>query len=411
MTTLQFVETYWSYLTIPAVSGIVGFGTNWLAVKMMLWPVHFTGVGAIGWQGVVPANARKMSHVLVDGSLKKVLPQEELVGRIDSDELVIALNHRLGPFVNHVVDETMRKTPTLGLSLGGFFWNSTPNWLREKVYGRVHQKLPEVIAILVDEFKENLDDIIDVNEVVVERLMINKGRLSEIFMSIANREFVFVARSGLYFGMPLGIPVMVLWYFYPVWWLLPTFGLLIGYITNKIALYMIQKPFEPVKFGPFSFQGLFIKRQKEVSAEYGKLFAKDLVTSENILNAVMRNGKSSDKLLQLVERVVNEEVGKAQGNYRPLVAFSTGTTEYDKIRERICDHIFEELGQPDRRSFEYVDRTLDIEATLTERVGNLPPEEFFNLIHPVVAEDEWKLIMVGAVLGFFAGTLQWALLT
>lgn len=212
-------------------------------------------------------------------------------------------------------------------------------------------------------------------------------------------------------GMPLGIPVMVLWYFYPVWWLLPTFGLLIGYITNKIALYMIQKPFEPVKFGPFSFQGLFIKRQKEVSAEYGKLFAKDLVTSENILNAVMRNGKSSDKLLQLVERVVNEEVGKAQGNYRPLVAFSTGTTEYDKIRERICDHIFEELGQPDRRSFEYVDRTLDIEATLTERVGNLPPEEFFNLIHPVVAEDEWKLIMVGAVLGFFAGTLQWALLT
>lgn len=411
MTTLQFIETYWAYLTIPLISGLVGYGTNWLAVKMMLWPVNFTGIGVIGWQGVVPANARKMSHVLVDGSLKKVLPQEELISRIDSDELVKALNHRLHPFVNHIVDETMAKTPTLGFSFGGSFWDATPNWLRDKVYDRVHQKLPDVIAVLVEEFKDNLEDIIDVNEVVVERLMVNKGRLSEIFINIANKEFIFVARSGLYFGIPLGIPVMFLWYFYPVWWLLPTFGMLIGFVTNKIALYMIQKPFDPVKIGPFNFQGLFIKRQKEVSAEYGKLFANDLVTSENILSEVMRNGKSSDKLLQLIERVINEEIGKAQGNFRPLVAFTTGTTEYAKMQARICDHIFEELEQPDRRSFEYIDKTLDIEATLTERVGNLPPDQFFDLIHPIVAEDEWKLILVGAVLGLVAGTIQWALLT
>ena len=41
----------------------------------------------------------------------------------------------------------------------------------------------------------------------------------------------------------------------------------------------------------------------------------------------------------------------------------------------------------------------------------MAPEEFFELLHPVVEEDEWKLMAVGAVLGFGAGICQWLLLT
>ena len=45
MDILDFINTYWSYLSIPVVSAIVGYGTNWLAVKMMMYPVEFAGVG------------------------------------------------------------------------------------------------------------------------------------------------------------------------------------------------------------------------------------------------------------------------------------------------------------------------------------------------------------------------------
>ena len=72
---------------------------------------------------------------------------------------------------------------------------------------------------------------------------------------------------------------------------------------------------------------------------------------------------------------------------------------------------FEELKRPDRRSLAYIDEALDVEETIAERVGNLPPEEFFDLLHPIIAEDEWKLLAVGAILGLGAGWWQWALLT
>ncbi len=36
----------------------------------------------------------------------------------------------------------------------------------------------------------------------------------------------------------------------------------------------------------------------------------------------------------------------------------------------------------------------------------LPPEEFEGLLHPVFQEDEWKLVLMGGVLGVIIGFAQ-----
>lgn len=408
---MEFFTNYWTYLTIPVVSAIVGFGTNWLAVKMMLWPIDFKGIGPVGWQGVVPANAEKMATTLVDTSIRKVLPQQELMDRIDPQELLEAIKHRLDPLIEEIVDEAMEKTPNYRLSISSFVWLASPTWMKKRVYSEVRAQLPDVIDSVVAEMKDNLDSIVDVNEMVIEKIVQRKEILSEIFIAVAGKEFAFISKGGLYFGFPLGIPAMFLWYYYPSWWLLPTLGLLVGYLTNKLALYMVQKPLNPVKIGPFTLQGLFIKRQKEVSTEYAKVFANELITGENILTSVMREGESSNRLFSLIEREVNQAIEASQGNAKPLVAVAVGTKGYYSMRERVCDRVFTEMHRPDQRSFEYIDNALQIEDTLAERVGALPPKDFFGLLHPAIAEDEWKLILTGAVLGFAAGLGQWVLLT
>ena len=92
MSDLAYLQEYLVYLTIPAVSGLVGYGTNWLAVKMMMGPVEFVGIGPLGWQGVIPANAPKMARITVEHSVKRVLTQEELIDRIDPDQLIEAIS-------------------------------------------------------------------------------------------------------------------------------------------------------------------------------------------------------------------------------------------------------------------------------------------------------------------------------
>ena len=52
-----------TYLIIPCIAAIVGWFTNWLAVQMIFYPIHFRGIplyireevplGFLGWQGIV----------------------------------------------------------------------------------------------------------------------------------------------------------------------------------------------------------------------------------------------------------------------------------------------------------------------------------------------------------------------
>ena len=43
---------------------------------------------------------------------------------------------------------------------------------------------------------------------------------------------------------------------------------------------------------------------------------------------------------------------------------------------------------------------------IEERLCQLPPEEFEDVLHSVFKEDEWLLILVGALLGMGAGWVQ-----
>lgn len=55
---------------------------------------------------------------------------------------------------------------------------------------------------------------------------------------------------------------------------------------------------------------------------------------------------------------------------------------------------------------EYAEDALDIRNTLIEKMQQITVEEFEHVLGPAFEQDEWKLIAVGAILGFMVGELQ-----
>ena len=50
------------YASIPVIAGLVGWITNWVAIKLSFYPLEFVGVRPVfGWQGIIPSKARKMA--------------------------------------------------------------------------------------------------------------------------------------------------------------------------------------------------------------------------------------------------------------------------------------------------------------------------------------------------------------
>ena len=77
------VSVLLNWIIIPLVGGLVGWFTNWLAVKMIMQPIHYVGWHPFGWQGIVPANSAKMARTLINNSLSKIVSQKELLERVD----------------------------------------------------------------------------------------------------------------------------------------------------------------------------------------------------------------------------------------------------------------------------------------------------------------------------------------
>ena len=78
-------ETIMSYVAIPFISGLVGWGTNYLAFKMIFWPVEFVGYRPLylGWQGIVPMRIHIMAGLACDLITTKLLSIEEVFNQVD----------------------------------------------------------------------------------------------------------------------------------------------------------------------------------------------------------------------------------------------------------------------------------------------------------------------------------------
>lgn len=386
-------------LLIPVISAIVGYATNYLAVKMMFYPIEFVGIKPFfGWQGVIPSKRKKMAEIEVELVLDKLLTVEEILARLEPAKVNKAIHRRLNQVVKRIVNDILEiSAPTL--------WASLPVQGKNMVYARVEYDIPHVVNNMLKDFQKNVSEILNIKELVVGHLVDNPELINEIFLKSGEKEFPFIERSGLYFGFLFGIPTMLVWYFYQQWWILPLGGLLVGYLTNWIALTIIFEPKRPIKFLGMTFQGMFLKRQKEVSRVYSDIIEKKLLSSENITKAVFY-GPGSENLLELIELHVNDAIERYVAIAQPYFAIGVGTENYFKMKELAVQRIFEDSDKYLNYLHEYANEALHIGDDLCEKMEQLTPEEFENVLRPAYKQDEWKLIIIGAILGMGAGFIQ-----
>jgi uncharacterized membrane protein YheB (UPF0754 family) len=391
--------THLPLLSIPIISAIVGWSTNFLAVKMMFYPIEFIGIKPyLGWQGLIPAKRREMAEIEVELVLGKLLSVQELADRIDPIELTKAIRRRLKQTVRTIINDVMQQTaPQL--------WASLPVHGKNLVYARVEADIPNVVSKMVDDFKHNIEEIVDIKELVVGQLVDAPELINEIFLKSGAKEFPFIEKSGFYFGFLFGLPTMAVWYFHPTWWVLPVGGLIVGYATNWIALKIIFEPKHPVKFLGFTIQGMFLKRQDEVSRVYSDIIESKLMTSKNIMEVAL-NGSGSGQLLELIELHVNDAIERYVAIAQPYFALGVGSETYFKMKELSVKRIFEDSQNYLSYAYEYTNKALRIGDDLCERMQALSPEEFEGVLRPAYEADEWKLIVTGAILGMAAGFMQ-----
>lgn len=390
---------WWLYALMPVIAAVIGYATKIAAIQMMFYPLKFVGLGPIGWQGVVPAQANKMARTACETLTRDLIRPRELFDRLDPNYLVTEVEKPLLVMLDDIVREVASHyDPTL--------WETLPEAIRRQVIRRVQNSAPEMVRAMMDDMRNNLDTVFDFEDMVVTALTEDPERLNRMFQQTGASEFRFIRRSGIYFGFTIGLVQAAVWALTHNPWVIPIFGGLTGWLTDWLALKLIFEPRQPARvFGIFPWHGLFMKRRDEVAADYGKMIADEVLTPANLIRGIL-NGPASDQLYELVQRHVRRAVDEQASVARPLLVFRMGSRNYQEMKRSVAQKIMEHAPETLLHVQDYATEAMDLHRTLIEKVKDLTDEEFEGLLRPIFKAEEWKLIAAGAVLGFLVGELQ-----
>jgi len=184
----------------------------------------------------------------------------------------------------------------------------------------------------------------------------------------------------------------------------------VGMVTDQLALKLIFEPVEPKRIGPFTFQGLFLRRQEQVGEEFAAFMAAKVLTAPQLWDALLQGSRSSAFWRLLAARVDNA-LGVGGSGGLPNVLGSglynlLGRDDWEWLRAETLVRLRVELPKSLPSVYEMTEQELQLEATMTEQMSRLSSAEFERVLHPVFEEDEWTLILVGTALGGIAGAAQ-----
>ena len=353
-----FNPEFWKHLSIPVVAALVGWSTNWVAIKLTFLPLEFVGIRPfLGWQGIIPSKAGKMARIFVDKTMFRLGTLEEVFRYMEPDRIAAHISEVMDRRLEAYTDEIMfYGNPTV--------WKILPRAVKNNIYDRVREEMPALVRNLMREAAQHVEELIDFKDMLTERLEGDKDLLNRLFLEAGRIEFKFIVRSGLYFGFLFGLIQLGVWAFYKSWWVLPFFGILVGYATNWFAINIIFRPLKPTRIGPWIVQGLFLKRQKEVARVWCRLVTTEILTLQHLVYAMLY-GPRSDRARALIKKHIQPIVDEAIEGYETVAGIAVGDEALEEIRESVGEkavQVSTEAGPQrmkfDVRAYAYRDQVL-----------------------------------------------------
>lgn len=351
----MLASPWWKYFLVPWIDGLVGYLTNALALEMTFAPLEFFGIelfrlegqpwGLFGWQGIIPTKAKKMATISFDLITTQLLDIQEIFNKVDPIEFAKVMDDAILLLMDRVINEVaMERMPQI--------WESIPQAVKDDIIVTADNESGKFMMEFMKDMQSHIHDVVDIKEMSVNACVQNKHLMVKIFKECGDKEFDFIRNSGFYFGAMFGIVHMVVYMFYPEDWVMPIFGLIVGTATNYVALKVIFSPVEPKQFCGMTFQGIFLKRQQEVSEIFARVICVEILHIKAIWNAIFHGNKAKNFTAMLRAHTL-VFADKLVAEIEPLAVAAMGSDEFLQMNEDIAWKVTQKIPDVIDTSYEY----------------------------------------------------------
>lgn len=180
------------------LAGAHGWFTNWLAIKLLLKPVHPIHILGIRIQGLLPRRQADLAERISEAIAREFLKEEdimELLKRVDPAQAMRQL----------VLDKWEEKVGELlaGMPLVTMF-------VSQDKLTRIRDKVADMFSTEAEKYTEllvkSLESKIDLRETIRRNILaFDVQRLNDIIEEIGYRELNEIAIIGLVLGVAIGV--------------------------------------------------------------------------------------------------------------------------------------------------------------------------------------------------------------
>lgn len=189
----------WQYFTIPLIAALIGWVTNYIAVKMLFRPRKKIKILFLEIQGIFPKRqfvlAEKIGKMVAD----ELLSVEDLKEKMSHPENVAVLTKNIEVKIDDYLASTFPvKFPLMSLFIG--------QKTRGKLKNEFLKEVEEATPIVIEQYLNNMEGSLNIEKIIREKVaLLSPEKLENLINSILKKEFKFIEFIGGVLGFLIGL--------------------------------------------------------------------------------------------------------------------------------------------------------------------------------------------------------------
>jgi len=190
--------------TLPVIGALIGWLTNYIAIKMLFHPRQEKRIFFIPVQGVFPKRQKDFARKLGQIVSEELVSAEDITAHLKEKATSEAvLDHIAMRLEEGIAKRLPRAFPMLAMFMSSDMAEKIMNFLMGQI-GSLNEEL-------IDKLSDELEEELDVHRIVEEKVAaFSSDKLEEILFSIMRREFKFVELVGAVLGFLIGVAQVLL---------------------------------------------------------------------------------------------------------------------------------------------------------------------------------------------------------
>ncbi len=196
-----------AFILPPVVGGVIGWFTNYLAVKMLFHPRQPVRLLFFDVQGVFPKRQKALAANFGRMVEQELISHEDVRRVITDPAFQEKFKAPLGEYVERFIIERLTSlSPMVSMFLS--------DQMRERIRGLITAELEKLVPDIIERAALELEDRLDFGDLARRKVeALSLDRLEDLLVSSMKREFKFIELSGGVLGVLIGLvqAVLQLW--------------------------------------------------------------------------------------------------------------------------------------------------------------------------------------------------------